>query len=1245
MRPAAGHALLQQRRPTLLRRQFSAAAFSTSVSIHFFSRRRQHQQGEQQLRACSVPPGAAPAAAAAAAVRARLAVEGTLLLPSSTSSWHAPQLLCFRSPVAFYSSSTSGNSNNSHSNRDLQGLQSSFLTGRDEHLHLQWQQARLLQQQQQLQQLQQLQQQQQRLLTEISRQRRKRQEELVLPVLQRLAEATVTAAASLPAKALDLMLPSVQSVLLRLAAAAANEQHATVRCLLEQLSQDLSILNSSRHKEGSEPGEPQSRSSHSNSDSKLPDDGSSRATSRKSNSSSSSNSSRSDRDMGNDGGGPGKPADSTTSIPRRIPMGFEHFYPKQSPKQHDGKDSTSSSNSSSSSNSGRMPFMPPSGGALQHQLLRMCVWLGFWVFALSLLSRVVEPQLSLQEFLSSYVARGLVEKVVVVGDKGRCTAVVRAAPTPQQLQEMQHQQQQHLMLLMQQVQQQQQASPMQHQQQQQPEFQQQQQQQQLPYHSPQQQPMQQNTALMQSQLPLLQQQQPKLTDMLPRKHIVRFKTGLNPESFIEKMEHFQASLGIHPKDFLPIYVEEGWTFNIGEFLASAFFFLIMASIARDVLAGGAMNRGGSTSGLNRLLGNSSSKRARIKADTVRLFRDTCSCCSSGLHEAKREIMEFVAFLKNPVAFQKMGAKLPRGALLVGPPGTGKTLLAKAVAGEAGVPFFSISGSDFVELFVGVGASRVRELFDEARKAAPSIIWIDEIDSVGASRSSQFANSEREQTLNQLLVEMDGFAPHQSVVVLAGTNREDLLDAALRRAGRFDRRVQIGRPDVKERCEIFKVHLKPLKLSPEIDPDALAERMAALTPGMASLSKFCPLSFIVSPFQRRVLCCDLHSTLQVGADIANVCNESAIYAARRRTKRGIEQRDFEMAIERIIAGLPSNTKSLMSSKQRLTIAFHESGHAVAGWFLKHADVVLKLTIIPRDSGAMGFSQQMPPPVELYEKDALLDRIAVCLAGRAAEELYMGCISSGAVDDIEKATHLARLIVMQLGMNDKIGLVNLRKNQQTMQEPYPPFSDATAKLVDDEVRALISQQYERVKALLTEKEQEVRALSSMLLEKESLTFADLQDCLGVRPYPPDAQLAAYINALPTRALPPPPDDPPTGAFSAKGDHEDSELEDRRSEGKDGSSSNTGGHKAASSSDKQRKQRLNGDENGDSDDFDKGDDKDDDDQGPSGGPRKKDPKRKLFGGDDDSCLPELLRKNLQPKTPAPSAAAQGTDIRSTG
>ncbi|KAL8431281.1 hypothetical protein ACSSS7_005366 [Eimeria intestinalis] len=724
-------------------------------------------------------------------------------------------------PVA--TSSTSGSIDHSQSNRDLLGLEFK----RDEQQHLQWEQSKLQQQQQQLQQ------QQQWLLAEISRQRRQRHEEILLTVLQKTAEATIAAAASLPVKALDLMLPSLQRFLLRSAAGAHNEQHATVRCLLERLIQDLSILNSSRRKEGSKPGEPHARSSpgSSKAESKLPGNSGSSASTRGSNSSSSnSNSSSSSSNsssgssssrggMGSDGGGPGKRSDTRATIPRRMPMGFEHFYPKQSLKQHD---SSSSSSSSSSTSSGRMPFMPPSGGALQHLLLRMCVWLGFWVFALSLLSRVVEPQLSLQvnpsaavcissssssrsskssieagaaaasaveapaaatvleaapataaveeaivtpsvsscvfvaaaplqEFLSSYVARGLVERVVVVGDKGRCTAVVRAAPTPQQLQEMQQQQQQQLMLLMQQMQQQQQASPTHHQTQQQADFQQQQQQQQqMPYYPSQQQPVQQNPAFMQPQLPLLQQQQQqaKLSDMLPRKHIVRFKTGLNPESFIEKMEHFQASLGIHPKDYLPIYVEEGWTFNIGEFLASAFFFLIMASIARDILAGGAMSRSRSASQM-------------LQAFTKRSAKSWSLSLS----------------LKTRQPFKRWGQSF-HGALFLWDP-----------------------------------------------RVLGRLSW----------QSSQFANSEREQTLNQLLVEMDGFAPHQSVVVLAGTNREDLLDAALKRAGRFDRRVQIGRPDVKERCEIFKVHLKPLKLSPDIDPDALAERMAALTPGMASPS--------------------------------------------------------------------------------------------------------------------------------------------------------------------------------------------------------------------------------------------------------------------------------------------------------------------------------------------------------------------------------------------------------------------------
>ncbi|OEH75639.1 afg3 ATPase family [Cyclospora cayetanensis] len=980
------------------------------------------------------------------------------------------------------------------------------------------------------------------LLDDGGHQRKIQKQQQQLLLLHEATERVLHLAAAAPVVLLDRLLPSLQRQLLYAAAEAAKEKQAAASVLLQRLTQSLSRLNS-RSSSGSKPKDPNESSSSSSSNGAADREGGSVGQRRDDRYSSNSND-NGNREPRNQG--PAAPGGSS----RRVPLGFEAFYPKEASKKADTSSGGASSVNASSSgtSSGRLPFMPPSGGALQHLLLRICIWLGFWIFALSLLSRVAEPQLSLQEFLSSYVARGLVEKVVV----------------------------------------------------------------------PQQQAFQSQAVLQDHQ----QLQQPKLSDILPKKHIVRFRTGLAPESFIEKMEHFQASLGIHPKDFLPIYVEEGWSLSLGDLIASTFFLLIIATIARDLLMGGAINRGGSASGLNRLLGSSSSKRARIKPDTVKVrFSDV-----AGLHEAKREIMEFVAFLKNPTSFHKMGAKLPKGALLVGPPGTGKTLLAKAVAGEAGVPFFSISGSDFVELFVGVGASRVRELFDEARKAAPSIIWIDEIDSVGASRSTQFANSEREQTLNQLLVEMDGFSPQQSVVVLAGTNREDLLDAALKRAGRFDRRVMINRPDVKERAEIFKVHLQPLKLSPRVDADALAERMAALTPGM------------------------------VGADIANVCNEAAIYAARRRSKRGIEQRDFEMAVERTLAGLPSNTKSLMSDKQRKTIALHEAGHAVAGWFLKHADVVLKLTIIPRDSGAMGFSQQMPPPVELYEKEALLDRIAVCLAGRAAEELFMECISSGAVDDIEKATHLARLIVMQLGMNPKVGLVNLKRSRQNPQDPFQPFSDATAQLVDDEVRNLIAEQYERVKQLLKERETEMRALSTVLLEKESLTFADLQDCLGPRPFPPDPQLAAYVNALPTRALLAPSEgDNSTGDNSQEVDATQNSAADASSDASAaapgaGGSGGSGKSKktspaATSTGGSQQEDEEREEDSPQKDASDSDDDKDDDDDNSQGPPRGGPKRKKLFGrGDDDSCVPELLRKNLQPKTPAPSAVARGADLGST-
>ncbi|KYF44164.1 ATP-dependent metallopeptidase HflB subfamily protein [Toxoplasma gondii TgCatPRC2] len=702
------------------------------------------------------------------------------------------------------------------------------------------------------------------------------------------------------------------------------------------------------------------------------------------------------------------------------------------------------------------PPPPPPGslGAIQREMLKILAWFGLSTFFLYSLLKSRREDMSMQEFLSKYVANGLVDKVEVLGDRGECRAIVYLSPPGASTA----------------------AGPM-------------------------------STEAGPAPIRVASSSVPPEVErgllagltLPPNKAVVRFRTGLSAESFIEKMENFQSSLGIHPRDFLPIYISDQHEFHLFDFLGSLFLFFLIANMVSELIfmrrmrkGGGGGPGGGAGGGLNRLLGNSASRRARVKAETVKVrFSDV-----AGLHEAKREILEFVTFLKHPQSFRRLGAKLPKGALLVGPPGTGKTLLAKAVAGEAGVPFFSMSGSEFVEIFVGVGASRVRELFDEARKVAPSIIFIDEIDSVGAKRSTSFGNSERDNTLNQLLVEMDGFNPEETVVVLAGTNRDDLLDDALKRPGRFDRLVQIRRPDVAERKEIFKVHLKPLRLAPTIDAVALSERMAALTPGF------------------------------VGADIANLCNEAAIQAARRRSKVGVEQRDFEAATERTIAGLPSPVKDLLSSHQRRAIAYHECGHAIAGWFLKHGNPVLKLTIIPRSSGALGFAQQMPPTVELHEKDALLDRIAVLLGGRAAEEIFIGAISSGAADDIQKASRLARLSVMQFGMSDRLGLVDYSLQQGGEQNFYRPYSEHTAKVIDDEVSQIINDQYERVKTLLKEREKEVHSLCELLISRESITYSEILECIGPRPVPPDPQMAAYIQALPTRPLLPETGDKETG-----------------------------------------------------------------------------------------------------------------------
>lgn len=406
---------------------------------------------------------------------------------------------------------------------------------------------------------------------------------------------------------------------------------------------------------------------------------------------------------------------------------------------------------------------------------------------------------------------------------------------------------------------------------------------------------------------------------------------------------------------------------------------------------------------------------------------------AGNEGAKQEIMEFVDFLKDPAKYKKLGARVPRGALLVGPPGTGKTLLAKAVAGESGVPFFTISGSDFVEMFVGVGASRVRDLFKKAREKSPAIIFIDEIDAVGKKRHGKAGmgggNDERDNTLNQLLVEMDGFSTDVSVIVLAATNRADVLDKALLRPGRFDRQVEVTLPNLEERSAIFKVHLKRILVNEEYAKATYAQKLAALTPGFS------------------------------GADIENICNEAAIIAARG-DKGSVSLIEFERATERVIAGIE---KAMPKNEvQRRTVAYHECGHAVAGWFSKHASPLLKLTIVPRSKGALGFAQYLPEEVTLYTKDQLNDMIKVALGGRVAEELFFGKITTGASDDLKKCTQIAQGMVTQYGMVESLGTVNY-SSAEGYQRSY---SERTGALIDAEVKKIINEQYTECRRTLEE-----------------------------------------------------------------------------------------------------------------------------------------------------------------------------------
>ncbi len=436
---------------------------------------------------------------------------------------------------------------------------------------------------------------------------------------------------------------------------------------------------------------------------------------------------------------------------------------------------------------------------------------------------------------------------------------------------------------------------------------------------------------------------------------------------------------------------------------------------------------------------------------------------AGLDEAKVEVMEIVDFLKNPKKYTALGGKIPKGALLIGPPGTGKTLLAKAMAGEAQVPFFSLSGSDFVEMFVGVGASRVRDLFKQAREKAPCIIFIDEIDAIGRARGRNaiMSNDERENTLNQLLVEMDGFGGDSGIIILAATNRPDVLDPALLRPGRFDRQISIDKPDVKGRETIFKVHLLPIKISQTLDLHKLAEQ----TPGFA------------------------------GADIANVCNEAALIAARKG-KDSVEMIDFQDAIDRVIGGLEKRTK-IIAPHEKAIIAYHEAGHAVCGWFLEHAYPLLKVTIVPRGTAALGYAQYTPTEQYLYNTDQLMDQICMTLGGRAAEEIFFGKISTGAANDLQQITKIAYSMVTAYGMNSKVG--NVSFYDPTQENTFTkPFSEETGKIIDEEVRGIIDEAYQTTLKLLTEKKKEVEILAKELLDKEVLHKSDVELLIGKRPF---------------------------------------------------------------------------------------------------------------------------------------------------
>ncbi|KAK7312462.1 hypothetical protein VNO77_36338 [Canavalia gladiata] len=534
------------------------------------------------------------------------------------------------------------------------------------------------------------------------------------------------------------------------------------------------------------------------------------------------------------------------------------------------------------------------------------------------------------------------------------------------------------------------------------------------------------------------------------------------ESFEEKLEEAQEALGIDPHDYVPVTYSSDvvWYQELMRFAPTLLLLGSLLYMGKRMQGGLGVGGSGGGKGARGIfnIGKANVTKVDKNAKNKVYFKDVAGC-----DEAKLEIMEFVHFLKNPKKYEELGAKIPKGALLVGPPGTGKTLLAKATAGESGVPFLSISGSDFMEMFVGVGPSRVRNLFQEARQCAPSIIFIDEIDAIGRARGRggfSGANDERESTLNQLLVEMDGFGTTSGVVMLAGTNRPDILDKALLRPGRFDRQITIDKPDIKGREQIFQIYLKKIKLDHE--PSYYSPRLAALTPGFA------------------------------GADIANVCNEAALFAARNEGTQ-VTMEHFNAAIDRIIGGLEKKNRVIRKLERR-TVAYHESGHAVVSWFLEHADPLLKVTIVPRGTAALGFAQYVPNEDLLLTQEQLFDMTCVALGGRASEQILIGTITTGAQNDLEKVTKMTYAQVAVYGFSDKVGLLSFPRGG----EMSKPFSNKTAAIIDNEVREWVNKAYERTLQLVEEHKEQVAQIAELLLEKEILYQEDLVKVLGERPF---------------------------------------------------------------------------------------------------------------------------------------------------